>query len=141
MNEAKNAPSHLPAQGYGFLAARINGHGGKEALSDAIYDTPEEAEAGARSIIMSIEDHDKKVKDHEKRIIAAVDYQFATLVMLLFIVMTLLAGAALIYGLLEGAGLVRLSFYGVLTLAMGVLTVLVYIGRRQKRREQKAFSI
>lgn len=42
-------PTSLPAQGYGFLPARLIAHGGTEVLSDVIYDTPEAAEDAART--------------------------------------------------------------------------------------------
>lgn len=46
------SPSHLPADGYGFLAAARDADGGKRPISDAIFDSPEEAEAGARKHLM-----------------------------------------------------------------------------------------
>lgn len=45
------SPSYLPADGYGYLAATRDADGGKRPISDTIYDSPEEAEAGARSIV------------------------------------------------------------------------------------------
>lgn len=50
MNQIET-PTNLPAQGAGFLAAVRGVDGGKKPLSDAIYDSPEAAEASARRII------------------------------------------------------------------------------------------